>query len=81
MTKHVHVIRVPEEQRFAFAEIAKHVDRCCETHLSEEFRGLCHAMLAEAGTEGVALQRGKPGSWAAGVVFTLARINHVEVDT
>ena len=66
---------VPPELRPRFAEIVDRTDALCDARLNAEYRDLCRAMAAALCQEGSPVVRGKPQSWAAGVVYSVGWMN------
>lgn len=66
---------VPEAYRDRFDEIVERTDEFCDRHLNDEYRQLCREMAAAICLAKLPVRRGKPGSWAAGVIYALGRVN------
>jgi hypothetical protein len=50
----------------------------CEKYLNEEYWDLCHDMTVEIYEIGAPLDKGKPQSWASGVVHALGMVNFLQ---
>lgn len=66
---------VPEAYRERFEAIVERTDAFCDKHLNEEYKQLSREMAAAICQEGAPVRKGKPESWAAGVVYALGRAN------
>ncbi len=66
---------VPEPYRARFAEICEQTDVFCDAHLNDEYKALCRVMTVAVCQDGSPVLRGKPQSWAAGVVYALGQVN------
>jgi len=58
-----------------FLALVELTDGFCDAHLDAEYRRLCRLMAAAVCCEGLPVLRGKPSSWAAGIVYALGRVN------
>jgi len=56
-------------------EIVKLTDAFCSAHLNEDYRELCWEMMDELCVSGLPLDKGKPASWAGGMVHALGWVN------
>ncbi|MFP4107206.1 MAG: DUF6398 domain-containing protein [Phycisphaerae bacterium] len=66
---------VPEAYGDRFDAIVERTDAFCDRHLNDEYKQLCREMAAAVCQEGSPVRKGKPESWAAGVVYALGRVN------
>ena len=66
---------VPERLREVFVEIVAITDAFCDEHLNDEYKQLCREMAVAACQEGLPITRGKPPSWAAGIVYSVGWVN------
>ncbi|NIA21741.1 MAG: hypothetical protein GWP05_07215 [Anaerolineaceae bacterium] len=69
---------VPESYRARFVAIVGLTDVLCDAHLNAEYKELCREMAVEICRDGSPVLRGKPESWAAGVVYALGRVNFLD---
>ncbi|KKM66592.1 hypothetical protein LCGC14_1479640 [marine sediment metagenome] len=67
--------RVPEDFRQVFAEVVALTDAFCKTHLDEDYQQLCRDMAVAICQEDLPVKRGRPASWASGIVNALGRVN------
>jgi len=67
-----------EEALKAARQIAKLTNTFCLNHLDEEYRELCEDLTWEVFAEGLPLEKGRPVSWASGVVHTIGFINFLQ---
>ncbi|MBN2212595.1 MAG: hypothetical protein JW709_14450 [Sedimentisphaerales bacterium] len=58
-----------------FYDLVMSTDSFCDIHLNDEYKELCREMAVSVCQEGSPVLRGRPESWAAGVVYTLGQIN------
>ena len=65
---------VPELQP-ALEEIVALTDQFCDEHLNEEYRRLCTEMAIELAELEVPIDKGRPTSWASGIVHALGFVN------
>lgn len=68
---------VPEEFHERFREIVSLTDQFCDRYLTNEFKELSREMAVEICDEGLPVTRGKPTSWASGIIYSLGRVNFV----
>jgi hypothetical protein len=67
---------VPKSVEPRFAEVTAHTDAVCKAHLNEEYAGLARELAAALGRKRPSpLLRGKPATWAAGIVYALGTVN------
>jgi hypothetical protein len=66
---------VPEACRGRFMELCDRTDAFCDAHLDIEYKTCCREMAAAVCRSGSPALRGRPESWAAGVVYTVGRVN------
>jgi len=65
---------VPELQP-ALEGIVALTDEFCREHLNEEYRRLCTEMAIELAELEAQINRGRPASWASGIVHALGSVN------
>ena len=70
----MHVL-IPEQMQDAVEEIIGLTDRFCREHLNEEYRQICSDMTLELAELEVAIDRGRPASWAGGIVHAAGFVN------
>ena len=66
---------LPEACRARFAEICRQTDAFCDADLNDEYKALCREMAAAICQGGSSALRGRPRSWAAGIVYALGQVN------
>lgn len=66
---------MPERLREVYVEIVAITDTFCDEHLNDEYKQLFREMAFAACQEGLPVNRGKPGSWAAGIVYSVGWVN------
>lgn len=66
---------VSDAYRERFVAIVERTDAFCDTYLDADYKALCREMAAALCQTGSPVNRGKPDSWAAGVVYALGRVN------
>jgi hypothetical protein len=66
---------VPQEFRDRYTEIVTLVDDFCDQFLNEEYKHVCRKMAVSLCQKGSPVLRGKPASWACGLVYAVARVN------
>lgn len=69
---------VPKAYTVRFAVLAGLTDAFCDTHLNAEYKGLCREMAVAVCQKGSPVLKGKPESWAAGIVYALGRVNFLD---
>ena len=70
----MHVL-IPEQMQEAVEEIVGLTDRFCREHLNEEYRQICSDMTVELAELEVGIDRGRPASWASGIVHAAGFVN------
>lgn len=70
-----YAAEVPEELQSRFHQITAVMDRFCDKQLDAEFRDVCRRILACYCQPSTNIDRGKPESWAAGVVYEAGQVN------
>jgi len=65
----------PEPYSDRFAEIVSLTDAFCNGRLGDEYTQLSRRMAVDVCQDGSPVLRGKPESWAAGIVYVLGRVN------
>ena len=67
------------DKAFNAAErIVELTDAFCLNHLNEDYRELCEDLTWGAYEEGLPLEKGKPASWAGGIVHAIGFINFLQ---
>ena len=71
---------IVEDERLekALDNILDLLEPFCEKYLNEEYWELCHDMAVEIYDLGAPLDKGKPQSWASGIVHALGMINFLQ---
>ena len=62
----------------ATERIARLTNTFCLNHLDEDYRELCEDLTWGAYDEGLPLEKGKPSSWASGIVHAIGFINFLQ---
>ncbi|MCA9027416.1 MAG: plasmid pRiA4b ORF-3 family protein [Planctomycetaceae bacterium] len=70
-----YLCEVPEALQPRFREIAVVVDRFCNQHLDSGYRDVCRRLLTCFCQPATGIERGKPASWAAGIVYEAGQLN------
>jgi hypothetical protein len=69
-------LKVPGAMRLRVAQILVITDRVCVAHLDSEYGELCRVLVARLGRKRPSpLARGDVRIWAAGAIYTVARVN------
>ncbi|MDB5336773.1 MAG: hypothetical protein JWN70_2392 [Planctomycetaceae bacterium] len=66
---------VPPEFRQRFSEIVSLADDFCDRSLNDEYKQICRKMAVSLCQKGSRVLRGKPASWACGLVYAVGRVN------
>lgn len=66
---------VPEELHEVFTAIVELTDDFCNLHLTEDYRQLARDMAVEICQDGLPVTKGRPKSWAGGIIHALGMIN------
>ena len=67
---------VPRKMRERYEVVTKITDELCHEHLNEEYADLARKMAAALSRKRPSpLESGRERSWAAGIVYALARVN------
>jgi len=66
---------VPKEYAERFAALVNLIDAFCDRFLNAEYKELCRDMAVAVCRKGSPVSKGKPAGWAAGIVYTLGRVN------
>ena len=74
-------IEIPEESQQAFMEIVDLTDAFCREHLNEGYRQFCYEMAIELCQINVPINKGRPDSWASGIVHALGFVNFLQDPT
>jgi len=65
----------------AARRIARLTNAFCRNHLDEDYRELCEDLTWGALEEGLPLEKGKPASWASGIVHAIGFVNFLQDPT
>jgi hypothetical protein len=71
-------INIPKKFHQSLIEIAELTDSFCSTYLNEEYKEFCVAMVIELCLAKVQINKGKPASWACGIVHALGWVNFLQ---
>ena len=71
-------MNIPKEFQQVFTVITELTDAFCEMHLDEDYRQLCREMVAVLCQAGSPVEKGRPASWASGIVHTLGWVNFLQ---
>jgi hypothetical protein len=67
---------VPKKMQARYGEIVALTDAFCEKHLTDEYAQLCRKLAAKLSRKRPSpLARGRAQSWAAAILYTIARVN------
>jgi len=66
---------VPEELGEVFAAIVELTDDFCGSHLDEDYLQLARDMAVEICQNGLPVKKGRPKSWASGIIHALGWVN------
>ena len=66
---------VPDSYAARFTDIVGLLDAFCDVHLNTEYRDMCREMALPICQNGSPVLKGKPESWAAGIVYAVGRVN------
>ncbi|MBN2130292.1 MAG: hypothetical protein JW741_12390 [Sedimentisphaerales bacterium] len=69
---------VPDTYAARFCECMRLTDTFCDTHLNLEYKELCREMAVDVCQNGSPVLKGKAEGWAAGIVYSLGRINFLD---
>lgn len=76
MSKPKNKYAVPKSMQPIYESITGLTDSFCDTHLTDEYADLCRKMTATLCRKRPSpLTKGQPATWAAAIVYTLARVN------
>ena len=67
--------QISVDARSRFDEITALTDAFCHQHLNAEYRDGCRRLAAAICLAGGPIHQGKAASWAAGIAYTLGRVN------
>ncbi|MHC4560032.1 MAG: DUF6398 domain-containing protein, partial [Planctomycetota bacterium] len=70
--------KIYNESWKAADKIVELTDAFCLNHLNEDYRELCEDMIAALLDVDVPLEKGRPASWASGIVYALGRVNFLQ---
>ncbi|MEA3224511.1 MAG: DUF6398 domain-containing protein [Planctomycetota bacterium] len=68
-------MEIREELELTFVEIVTLTDEFCRNHLNEDYQELCVEMANELVDIEIPLHRGRPASWASGLVHAVGYVN------
>jgi hypothetical protein len=66
---------VPKAYATRFMEIIGLIDSFCDVYLNAEYKELCREMAVAVCQDGAPVLKGKPGGWAAGIVYSVGYVN------
>ena len=69
---------IPDEFQEVFAEIVNLTDAFCDKYLNEDYGELCVEMAIDLYQAGVPINKGRPASWASGIVHALGWVNFLQ---
>ncbi len=69
---------VPKAYAARFAALVDLTDAFCDAHLNAEYKDLCREMAVAVCQKGSPVLKGRPVSWAAGIVCALGRVNFLD---
>lgn len=73
---------VPESMQGLFDEVAALTDNFCREHLNEEYAYMCRKLAAALSRKRPSpLLKGKPDSWACGIVYAIGGVNFLHDKT
>ena len=72
------VSSVPNNFHAVFTEIVKVTDAVCEKHLNDEYQQLCRELAVAVCQKGSPVTKGRPGSWASGIVHAIGWVNFLQ---
>ena len=72
---------IPEKCEQAFTAVVELTDAFCEKYLNEDYRELCQEMAVELCEAGLPVNKGKPASWASGIVHAIGWVNFLQDPT
>jgi hypothetical protein len=70
--------RLDKQLRNSVDVILNLLDPFCRKYLNEEYWALCHDMTIEIYDMGAPLDKGKPQSWASGIVHAIGMVNFLD---
>lgn len=70
-----YLVEVPADLQPRFREIVGIIDEFCDRRLNDEYRTVCRRMLACYCQPETGIERGKPASWAAGILYEAGQLN------
>ncbi len=62
----------------AFEDIVDLMDEFCREHLNAEYLDLCEEMVADLYEAEIPIHRGRPASWASGIVHAVGFVNFLQ---
>jgi hypothetical protein len=72
------VVKVYDESWKAADKVIELTNAFCLNHLNEGYRELCEDMIAALLDIGVPLEKGRPASWASGIVHAVGWVNFLQ---
>ena len=69
------VSEIPMALRERVSEIVDLTDEFCDDHLNDEYKEICRRMVAAVCRTCPFIARGKPESWACGIVYSAGWVN------
>ena len=68
--------RIPVAMRAVYEAVVALTDAFTHEHLNDEYAVLCHRLAAQLSRKRPSpLSRGKPGTWAAGIIHAIGMVN------
>ena len=71
----------PAESHKALNDILDLTNSFCDAHLNEDYKQLCEDAVIELLVSGVPIDKGRPASWASGIVHTIGWVNFLQDPT
>jgi hypothetical protein len=68
-------MNIPKEYKQALTAIVELTEAFCEKNLNEDYRQLCEDMAARLYAGGLPINKGRPASWASGIVHAFGWVN------
>lgn len=71
-------IGIFEKRKRALGDIVDLINEFCREHLNAEYLDLCEEMVADLYEFEIPIHRGRPASWASGIVHTIGFVNFLQ---
>lgn len=75
MNHETNIDEVPVQFRERYAELIEIIDQFCDNHLDHEYKEVCRELTLHVCQDGSPVLRGKAASWAAGIIWSIGRVN------